>query len=191
MTKTGWFPRLSNRQPSPTSIQRIAGGIGVAILLMTASIAVAQAPAPAPDAQPAIPTPPTGYTIHQTIDLGGHISAGSGSQPMYDTVLNLPSRPPILDETFDMRALPGAKNTLFDSLSAAGRGFGGDPYSFARIGFHKGNAYEFSGLFRRDRQYFDYDLLGNPNIPSGQSIPIGPTASPTGSLAWPWLVGSS
>jgi hypothetical protein len=29
-------------------------------------------------------------------------------------------------------------------------------------------------LFRRDRQYFDYDLLGNPNIPGGQSIPIGP-----------------
>jgi hypothetical protein len=42
-------------------------------------------------------------------------------------------------------------------------------------------------LFRRDRRYFDYDLLGNPNIPGGQAIPIGPTASPTGSLAWPQL----
>jgi len=40
-------------------------------------------------------------------------------------------------------------------------------------------------MFRRDRQYFDYDLLGNPNIPGGQSIPIGPTGAPTGSFAWP------
>ena len=71
MTKTGWFPRLSNQQPSPALVQRIAGGIGVAILLMTAGIAVAQAPAP--DAQPA--SVPSGYTVHQTVDLGGHISA--------------------------------------------------------------------------------------------------------------------
>ncbi len=181
MTKTGWFPRLSNQQPSPTLVQCIAGGIGVAILLMTAGFAVAQAPAP--DAQPA--SVPSGYTVHQTVDLGGHISAVSGSQAMYDTLVNVQSGPRVLGETFEMRALPGAKNTLFDSLSAAGSGFGGDPYNFARIAFHKGNVYEFSGLFRRDRQYFDYDLLGNPNIPSGQSIPIGPTASPTGSMGWP------
>lgn len=188
MAKTGWFPRLSNQQPSPTLVQRIAGGIGVAILLMTAGIAVAQTPVP--DAQPAT-TAPGGYTVHQTIDLGGRISAVSGSQAMYDTLVNVQSGPRILGETFEMRALPGAKNTLFDSLSAAGSGFGGDPYDFARIGFHKGNIYEFSGLFRRDRQYFDYDLLGNPNIPSGQSIPIGPTAAPTGSLPWPQLENSS
>jgi hypothetical protein len=155
---------------------------------MTASIAVAQTPAP--DAQPAATTAPSGYTIHQTIDLGGHISAVSGSQAMYDTLVNLQSGPRILGETFEMRALPGAKNTLFDSLSAAGSGFGGDPYSFARVGFHKGNVYEFSGLFRRDRQYFDYDLLGNPNIPSGQSIPIGPSTAPTGSYAWPQVEDS-
>jgi hypothetical protein len=187
MTKTGWFPRLSNQQPSPALVQRIAGGIGVAILLMTAGIAVAQAPAP--DAQPA--SVPSGYTVHQTVDLGGHISAVSGSQAMYDTLVNVQSGPRILGETFEMRALPGARNTLFDSLSATGSGFGGDPYDFARIAFHKGNVYDFSGLFRRDRQYFDYDLLGNPNIPSGQSIPIGPTAAPTGTYAWPQLNSSA
>ncbi|MGB9029209.1 MAG: hypothetical protein WCC27_03735 [Acidobacteriaceae bacterium] len=183
MTKTGWFPRLSNRQPQ--LVQRIAGGIGVAILLMTAGFAVAQAPAP--DAQPAATTAPSGYTVHQTVDLGGRISTVAGSKAMYDTLVNVQSGPRVLGETFEMRALPGAKNTVFDSLSAAGSGFGGDPYDFARVAFHKGNVYDFSGLFRRDRQYFDYDLLGNPNIPSGQSIPIGPSASPTGSLGWPQL----
>ncbi len=61
---------------------------------------------------------------------------------------------------------------------------GGDPYNFAKIDFYKGRLYEFSGMFRRDRQYFDYDLLGNPNIPAGLSTPIGPTGAPTGSLPW-------
>ncbi len=45
-------------------------------------------------------------------------------------------------------------------------------------------------MFRRDRQYFDYDLLGNPNIPTGYSIPIGPSAAPTGSYAWPQVTQS-
>ena len=105
---------------------------------------------------------------------------------MYDTLVNLQSGPRVLGETFEMRALPGNKNPLVDTLSAVGSGFGGDPYNFARITLSKGKIYEFSGLFRRDRQYFDYDLLGNPNIPSGQSIPSAP-AAPTGSLAWPQI----
>ena len=64
-------------------------------------------------------------------------------------------------------------------------GFGGDPNNFAKMDFSKSKWYEFSGMFRRDRQYFDYDLLGNPGIPSGYSIPIGPSTAPTGSYAWP------
>ena len=74
------------------------------------------------------------------------------------------------------------KNTPVDDLAAFASGFGGDPNNFAKLDFSKGKYYEFSGMFRRDRQYFDYDLLGNPNIPSGQSIPIGPSAAPTGTL---------
>ncbi len=47
MKKIGWFFRLSNQQPSLAMIQRIAGGIGIAILLMTGGIAAAQNPTPA------------------------------------------------------------------------------------------------------------------------------------------------
>jgi len=180
MTKICWLSRLSNRQSSPVRGGRIAGGIGVAILLVTTGIAVAQTPAP--ETQPV--TAPKGYTVHQAVDLGGRIANVNGSGSMYDTLVNEQSGPRVLGETFTMRALPDAKNTLFDSLTAVGSGFGGDPYSFAKMDFYKGKMYEFSGLFRRDRQYFDYDLLGNPNIPSGQSTPIGPTAAPTGSLPW-------
>jgi hypothetical protein len=193
MNKMGWFSRLFHQQPSTAMIQRTAGGIGVAILLMTTGSALAQNPTPAaplpmPETQV---TAPEGYTIHQSADLGGHITGLSGSGAMYDTLVNMQSGMRVLGETFEMRALPGKKHTLVDSISAMGNGFGGDPNNFAKLNLSKGKLYDFTGLFRRDRQYFDYDLLGNPNIPGGQSIPIGPTGAPTGSLAWPQVEQSS
>ena len=83
-------------------------------------------------------------------------------------------------ETFELHALPGNKHTLVDDLSAFGTGFGGDPNIMAKLDFSKTSIYEFSGLFRRDRLYSDYDLLGNPNIPSGYSINnmVNGTATP-------------
>ena len=114
----------------------------------------------------------------------------SGSGAMYDTMVNLQSGPRVLGETFKLHALAGTKNTPLDDLQVFASGFGGEPNSFAKLDFSKGKYYEFSGLFRRDRQYFDYDLLGNPGIPSGYSIPIGPSAAPTGSYAWPQVTQS-
>jgi hypothetical protein len=187
MENTGYFFRLSKQQPSTAIIQRIAGAIGVAILFVTAGIAAGQNPAP-PVALPAPETQiaaPNGYAIHQSVDFGGRMAGIAGSGAMYDTLVNLQSGPRMLGETFDLHALPGKKHTLVDSLSAIGSGFGGDPNSFSRLNFSKGKVYEFSGMFRRDRQYFDYDLLGNPNIPGGQSIPMGPAGAPTDSFAWP------
>jgi hypothetical protein len=99
-------------------------------------------------------------------------------------MINMRSGPRMLGETFEMRALPGNKNPMFDSLTAFSNGFGGDPNNYAKLNFYKGKLYEFSGTFRRDRQYFDYDLLANPNILSGLSTPIGPTGATTGSLPW-------
>ena len=171
-------------QRSAAIIQQI-GAVASAAILLTTCIAVAQnpaAPIPKPDGQMTVPN---GYSIHQSVDLGGRIAAKTGGGAMYDTLVNLQSGPRVLGETFELHALPGKKNTLVDSLSAIGSGFGGDPNSFTKLDFSKGKVYEFSGMFRRDRQYFDYDLLGNPNIPGGQSIPIGPATAPTGSFAWP------
>jgi hypothetical protein len=180
MKKTGWFSWLSNRQPSRATPGRIGLIIGAALVSMTTGVALAQAPAP--DTQPVAPA---GYTLHESVDLGGRMTNVTGSGAMYDTLVNMDSGPRVLGETFQLHAIPGAKGTLVDSLTAFGSGFGGDPNDFARLSFYKGNLFDFSGLFRRDRQYFDYDLLGNPNIVPGRSIPIGPSAAPTGSLAWP------
>jgi hypothetical protein len=177
MTKKDWLARMPGL-PTGNAIRGVAGGSGVAILLVTA-VAVAQNPAP--DA----PVIQNQYVIRQTADLGGHIVGVSGSGSMYDTLVNLHSGPRVLGETFTMRAVPGSKHALLDTLSAFSGGFGGDPNNFAKLDFSKGNAYEFTGLFRRDRQYFDYDLLGNPSIPSGLSVLIGPSNAPTGTYAWP------
>jgi len=133
-----------------------------------------------------------GFIVHQSADLGGHMANLTGSGAMYNTLVNIQSGPRVLGETFTLRALETNKHPLFDSLTATSNGFGGDPNNFAKLDFSKGKVYEFSALFRRDRQYFDYDLLGNPSIPAGMTIPYGlvngvPTAA---SLAWPQVMQS-
>ena len=170
-------------------VRRAAGTLGVAILLMMGVAAAQDSAAPAPPPQAQI-SAPAGYAIHQSIEAGGHMNGIVGSGAMYNTMINQRSGPRVLGEAFEMRALPGNKNPLLDNLKAITNGFGGDPENFAKLDFSKAKAYEFSSTFRRDRRYFDYDLLGNANIPSGQSLPIGPSSAPNGHYAWPQVTQS-
>jgi len=173
---------------------RVARSAGLAAFVIGASASVqAQNPVVPSTAAPAPEThftTPEGYTAHHSVDIGGRYNYVNGSGAMYDTMVNLHSGPRVAGETLELRALPGNKNPLADKLSVFGSGFGGDPYNFAKLDFSKGKDYDFTGIFRRDRQYFDYDLLGNPNIVGGQSIPIGPSTTPTGSFAWPQVNSS-
>jgi len=199
MTKIDWFSRLPKIRSSRSGGTWSAGRLVLAGLLLSTGFAGSQSPAPAAPtaaapaaAEPAASAPAApeqvienGYAVRQTADLGGHVVGVSGSGAMYDTLVNIHSGPRVLGQTFTLTPAPGAKHPLMDSLSAFSSGFGGDPNNFAKLDFSKGKLYEFSGVFRRDRQYSDYDLLGNPSIPS-ISIPYGlaagvPTAA---SLAW-------
>ncbi|MEI9977593.1 MAG: hypothetical protein WDN23_01105 [Edaphobacter sp.] len=137
---------------------RLTGGIVSLILLLAAASAAAQDPKP---------ISADGYTIHQTADLGGHIVQQSGNTSMYDTLVNLQSGPRVLGQTLEMHAIQGKNHPFFDTLFAASNGFGGDPINFVTLRMSKGKRYDFQGLFRRDRQYFDYNLLDNPLIPAG------------------------
>ena len=85
---------------------------------------------------------------------------------MYDTLVNLKSGPRILDFSLNMLWASPGHALLFDRLSSSSFGDGGDPNSVSSLNFSKGKLYDFRGTFRRDRQYFDYDLLANPLIPS-------------------------
>jgi hypothetical protein len=180
MTKKHGISLHPTEHLSGATKPRLAESIGIAILLLTTSAALAQTPpAPAEATQ-------DGYAIHQTADLGGHMVGISGSGSMYDTLVNIQSGPRVLGETFTMRAVEGTKHPLLDSLSAFSSGFGGDPNNFAKLDFSKGKLYEFSGMFRRDRQYADYDLLGDSDN-SGQKIPYGMVngVATAASFAWP------
>jgi hypothetical protein len=181
MTKKHGLSLHPTEHLSGATITRLAASIGFAILLLTTVVSLAQTPpAPAEAVQ-------NGYAIHETADLGGHLVGISGSGSMYDTLVNIQSGPRVLGQTFTMHAVEGTKHPLLDSLSAFSSGFGGDPYNFAKLNFSKGKLYEFSGMFRRDRQYSDYDLLGNPSIPSGVTIPYGlvNNVATAASVAWP------
>lgn len=115
-----------------------------------------------------------GYVVHQSIDLGGHIADHSGSGAVYDTLINLQTGPRILDESLELRAVNPSHAILFDTLTTNSFGYGGDPNSVSFLNMSKGRIYDFHGSFRRDRQYFDYDLLANPLIPPGSTpyIPV-------------------
>ncbi len=98
----------------------------------------------------------------------------SGSGAVYDTMVNLHSGPRILAFSLDMRSVSPSHAKLFDRLTTNSFGYGGDPNSVTTLNFSKGRLYDFQSSFRRDRQYFDYDLLSNPLIPptSSPDIPI-------------------
>src|SRR6516162_2181688 len=165
------------------AIRRLAVCAGVAVLASAGAVAQNAAPLPQTGSGPEFSIP-AGYAAHHTIDMGGRINNTSGSNAMYDTMVNMQSGPRIMGESLELRAIPdGEKGHLVDSLKAFGSGLGGDPYTFGKVDTHKGKIWEFSGLFRRDRQYFDYDLLANPNVVPG-TMPLGPTKTPTGTVAW-------
>lgn len=109
-----------------------------------------------------------GYAIHQSWDLGGHIADYSGSNAVYDTMVNMQSGPRILNQMLEMHAVDGQKKRypFFDNLFTSSTGYGGDPNNVSILRMSKGKAYDFQGMFRRDRQYFDYNLLGNPLVPA-------------------------
>ncbi len=110
-----------------------------------------------------------GYAIHQSVDLGYRYTSRDGSGAMYDTLVNLQSGPRLLDQTLSMQSQdqPGQP---FDNLYLNSVGWGGDPNNYLRLRVDKNKWYNFQGSFRRDQNFFDYDLLANPLNP--------PTSSP-------------
>lgn len=154
-----WYERLA-KHSSCAFITHVAVSIALATLLLTAM-------APAQDEDTPKETIKGGYVIQQSIDLGGHIVGTSGSAAMYDTLVNLQSGPRLLSQSLDMHATGKNTSPFFDTLSMANSGYGGDPNNFTMLRIGKKKLYDFQGLFRRDRQYFDYNLLDNPLVPAG------------------------
>src|ERR1700722_7739546 len=112
------------------------------------------------------------YVVHSSIEMGYRYTDRTGSNDMYDTLVNLQTGPRFLMKTFPIhtQALQGL---LFDDLKLNSFGWGGDPNNALRLRVDKNKWYNLQGSFRRDQSFFDYDLLANPLNPpsSSPSIP--------------------
>ena len=76
-----------------------------------------------------------GYVIHQSTELGYRFQSRTGSDAMYETLVDLHQGPRILEQSLSMRSQDN-HGLLFDNLSINSFGWGGDPenvLSAARI----------------------------------------------------------
>jgi len=185
---TSCLKRLLYARSARTALS--ATGLAI-VMTMSTGLAVAQDPATSTNTTTTKFSIPEGYTAHHSIDLGGRVANKVGSGAMYNTMVNQQSGPRVNGETLDLHRLATNKKALVDNARITGSGFGGDPYNFVKLTAEKDKIYEFTGFFRRNRQYFDYNLLGNPNNPAGLTVAIGPASAPTGSFAWPQVQHSS
>ena len=121
-----------------------------------------------------------GYNIHQTIEFGYRASEISGNQNTYDTFENLGSGLRLFDYSLSMRSLDH-NGLLFDNLTFSNFGYGGDPNDVTRLRIEKNKWYDFRLLFRRDKNFWDYNLYANPLNPAA--------LNPPGSLSTGCFVG--
>jgi hypothetical protein len=113
--------------------------------------------APAPPAEKIVGN----YTMHSMIELGGVITTKDGSEAMWATMVNEGTGMRMLNQSLEMHTVNPSKTPFFDTLSTSSFGYGGEPNTVSYLKFSKGKLYDFSGSFRRDRNYFNYNLLVN------------------------------
>ena len=111
------------------------------------------------------------YNIHSTIEFGYRLNEVTGNQNTYDTFENLGSGVRLFNFTFEMRSLDH-HGFFFDNMSLSSFGYGGDPNDVTRLRIEKNKWYDFRLLFRRDKNFWDYNLSANPYNPSALN-PVG------------------
>jgi hypothetical protein len=120
------------------------------------------------------------YNIHSSIEAGYRSSNINGNMNTYDTFENLGSGLRLFNYTLGMHSIDH-NGFLFDNLSFTNFGYGGDPNNVTRLRIQKNRWYDFRLLFRRDKNFWDYNLFANPLNPS--------TLNPPGSLTTGCYVG--
>lgn len=153
----------------------LATGGAIAAFGQAQPEAVKPASTVATEKKPAAPAPEMraigGYQVHQMIEMGGRLAEKSGSDPMWATMVNQTTGMRILSQSLDMHTLDHTKTPFFDTLSTSSFGYGGDPNNVSYLKLTKGRLYDFTGSFRRDRNYFDYNLLVNSFLGPNALIP--------------------
>jgi hypothetical protein len=151
--------------------QRLSGVL--CLLVLFAGPALAQDPGSSAAPSPEEGISRSGYRIHQSVEVGYRYSDQNGSEAMYDTLVNLQTGPRLLEQTLSMQS-ENHQGTLFDDLYVSSFGWGGDPNNALRARIGKYRWYDFRASFRRDQNFFDFNLLANPLNPptSSPNVPI-------------------
>jgi hypothetical protein len=118
-----------------------------------------------------------GYVIHQSVEIGYRVSDLTGSEQMYNSLVDLRSGPRFLEQSLSMQSKTH-DSLPFDNLFINSFGWGGDPNNGLRARVDKNKWYDFRANFRRDQTDFGYNLLANPLNPSSSSPSIPVTFSP-------------
>ena len=91
----------------------------------------------------------------------------NGNLNNYNTFENLSSGVRLFDYSLNMRSM-NHQGSFFDNLSFSNFGYGGDPNDVSRLRIDKNKWYDFRAMFRRDKNYWNYNLLANP-LESGRA----------------------
>jgi hypothetical protein len=126
------------------------------------------------------------YVVSQSVEFGYRFTDISSQKlspadptnfSMFNTLVNLHTGPRLLEQTLSLRS-PDHGGVLFDNLYVNTFGLGGDPNDLGRVEASKSGWYDFRGLFRRDWNFFNYNLFVNPLNPSTSTPSIPITFSP-------------
>jgi len=158
---------------------RVAGFAFCALALFAVPIGLAQDPTNKPEEKTKLEdaeAPPVmwgEYEVHSSTDLGGVFTDFSGSPLTQQTFVNQRDGFRILGQSLDLFS-PKHDALLFDELHMNSYGYFGDPNSWSRLSVSKHRWYNFAGSFRRDLNFWDYNLLANPLNPavSNPSVPV-------------------
>jgi hypothetical protein len=110
------------------------------------------------------------YVVTQSIELGNRMTEVRGNHDVYETMVDLHGGPRLLEQSLNMRSINHA-GSLFDNLWISSFGYGGDPESGTRMRMYKNHWYDFTGSYRHDINFFDYNLLANPLLPANTFAP--------------------
>lgn len=110
------------------------------------------------------------YAMHSSVELGGVLTQKDGSSAMWATMVNEGTGMRVLNQSLELRTTNPRKTPFFDRLSTASFGYGGEPNNVSYLNLSKGRLYDFAGNFRRDRNYFDYNLLDNSLLSTASAV---------------------
>ncbi len=148
------------------SVQRRLRFLAALMLATVPTLALGQAPETAPEGIDS-----GNYNYQGSMEFGYRYVNTNGSEPVYDTFVDEKQGPRLLDQTLSMRSLDH-NGILFDNLFLSTFGWGGDPENVGRLRISKNKWYNFNALFRRDHNFWDYNLLANPLNPPNPFIQI-------------------